>query len=78
LVGPERILEEVVDTMLAVLSAAYHLGFSDEQIDAEMARKSTFWADRQAAEGAAVLPFPFEHARAAFPTLGEARVGLGA
>ena len=56
----EHVLEEVVDVMLSAISLAYDLKFSHEDIYKMMEKKSTFWAQLQAAENNLTYPLPFE------------------
>lgn len=56
----EHVLEEVVDVMLSAISLAYDLKFSHEDICKMMEKKSTFWAQLQAAENNLTYPLPYE------------------
>jgi NTP pyrophosphatase (non-canonical NTP hydrolase) len=58
--SPEDILEECVDTMLCVLSIAYHLGFTNDDIDDMALDKSKKWAKLQSNEDNAQFPLPYE------------------
>jgi len=55
-----RLLEEAVDTITVMLSIAYELGFSDDEIGQMMDRKTTKWANRLAREGRIKYPIPYE------------------
>jgi NTP pyrophosphatase (non-canonical NTP hydrolase) len=57
---PEDILEESIDSILCALSISYHLGYTHEDIDAMMVRKSEKWSKLQANEDKAQFPLPFE------------------
>jgi NTP pyrophosphatase (non-canonical NTP hydrolase) len=59
-VAKSKILEEVSDTLLTVLSVAYDLGFSDEDIEQMVNHKTKKWADLQAREGRVKYPIPYE------------------
>lgn len=56
----ENILEEAVDTVLCAMSVAYHLDFTDEEIEQMMERKAEKWARLQANEKDLKYPIPFE------------------
>lgn len=55
-----EVLEEVVDTCLAALSIACHLGFSETEIGDMFNRKTVFWQELQSKEESAKFPLPFE------------------
>jgi NTP pyrophosphatase (non-canonical NTP hydrolase) len=55
-----KILEEVSDTLLTVLSVAYELDFTDEDIEQMVNHKTKKWADLQAREGRVKYPIPYE------------------
>lgn len=59
-VTPEKVLEEVVDSILVALSIAYTLGYSDEDITREMIRKSDYWAELLARESRMTDETPYE------------------
>jgi NTP pyrophosphatase (non-canonical NTP hydrolase) len=59
-VDRERILEEVADALLCVLSVGYDLGATDDEIDEVINRKAIYWADLQAREVKAKYPVPYE------------------
>lgn len=59
-IDKRKILQEVVDTMLASVSIAYDLGFSDEDIDAMMYEKSIYWQGLQVREEKIEYPIPYE------------------
>lgn len=56
----EKILEECIDSVLCALSVAYHLDFTDEEIDEMFNRKAEKWARLQANEKDLKYPIPFE------------------
>jgi len=56
----EAILEEVVDVYLTNISIAHSLGFTDEEFNDMLAKKSEKWSQLQAAEEKAEFPLPFE------------------
>jgi NTP pyrophosphatase (non-canonical NTP hydrolase) len=56
----EALLEEVVDIHLSNISIAYSLGFTDEEFDDMLIRKSQKWSQLQANEEKAEFPLPFE------------------
>ena len=56
----QRVLEEACDVILVMISMACADGFSDEDIDAMLARKADKWANRQQAEGRMPALIPFE------------------
>jgi len=57
---PNGILEEVADGMLCLLSIAYQLNFSDEDIDSMLVAKMQKWSDLQTRDLDAKWPVPFE------------------
>ena len=59
-VGREKVLEEVVDTMLSAMSVAYDLDFNDEDIEQMMWRKAKYWDTLQQNEKDLKYPIPFE------------------
>lgn len=59
-IGKNKILEEVSDTLLTVLSIAYDLGFSDDDVEQMINHKTKKWADLQAREGRIKYPIPYE------------------
>jgi NTP pyrophosphatase (non-canonical NTP hydrolase) len=59
-VDRERILEEVADALLCVLSVGYDIGATDDEIDEVINRKALYWADLQAREVKAKYPVPYE------------------
>ena len=56
----ESILEEVVDVYLTNISIAHSLGFTDEEFNDMLIKKSEKWSKLQAAEEKAEFPLPFE------------------
>ena len=56
----EAILEEVVDVYLTNISIAHSLGFTDEEFNDMLAKKSEKWSKLQANEEKAEFPLPFE------------------
>lgn len=56
----EQILEEIVDVYLTNVSIAHSLGFTDEEMNDMLNRKSKKWAELQAKEELATYPLPFE------------------
>lgn len=56
----ESVLEEAVDTILCALSVAYHLEFTDEEVEEMMALKSEKWALLQSKEKDIKYPLPYE------------------
>lgn len=56
----EQILEEIVDVYLTNVSIAHSLGFTDEEMNDMLNRKSRKWAELQAKEELATFPLPFE------------------
>ena len=56
----EALLEEVVDIHLSNISIAYSLGFTDEEFNDMLIRKSQKWSQLQANEEKAEFPLPFE------------------
>ena len=56
----EALLEEVVDIYLSNISIAYSLGFTDEEFNDMLIKKSEKWSQLQANEEKAEFPLPFE------------------
>lgn len=56
----ENILEEVADTMLVLLSIAYDMGATDEELEEVLHEKATVWQKIQAKEGRVQFPLPYE------------------
>jgi NTP pyrophosphatase (non-canonical NTP hydrolase) len=56
----EAILEEVVDVYLTNISIAHSLGFTDEEFNDMLAKKSEKWSQLQSSEEKAEFPLPFE------------------
>ena len=56
----EAILEEVVDVYLTNISIAHSLGFTDEEFNDMLSKKSEKWSKLQASEEKAEFPLPFE------------------
>ena len=56
----EALLEEVVDIHLSNISIAYSLGFTDEEFNDMLIKKSQKWSQLQANEEKAEFPLPFE------------------
>jgi NTP pyrophosphatase (non-canonical NTP hydrolase) len=56
----ESLLEEVVDVYLTNISIAHSLGFTDEEFNDMLVKKSEKWSQLQSAEEKAEFPLPFE------------------
>ena len=56
----EAILEEVVDVYLTNISIAHSLGFTDDEFNEMLVKKSEKWSQLQANEEKAEFPLPFE------------------
>jgi len=56
----EQILEEIVDVYLTNISIAHSLGFTDEEVNDMLNKKSKKWAQLQLKEEGATFPLPFE------------------
>ena len=56
----EAILEEVVDVYLTNISIAHSLGFTDEEFNDMLVKKSEKWSRLQTSEEKAEFPLPFE------------------
>lgn len=56
----EAILEEVIDVYLTNISIAHSLGFTDEEFNDMLIKKSEKWSQLQATEEKAEFPLPFE------------------
>lgn len=56
----EQILEEIVDVYLSNISISHSLGFTDEEVNEMLNKKSKKWAQLQLKEEAATFPLPFE------------------
>jgi len=56
----EALLEEVVDIHLSNISIAHSLGFTDEEFNDMLVKKSEKWSQLQASEEKAEFPLPFE------------------
>jgi NTP pyrophosphatase (non-canonical NTP hydrolase) len=56
----EAILEEVVDVYLTNISIAHSLGFTDEEFNDMLIKKSEKWSQLQTNEEKAEFPLPFE------------------
>jgi NTP pyrophosphatase (non-canonical NTP hydrolase) len=56
----EALLEEVVDIYLSNISIAYSLGFTDDDFNDMLIKKSKKWSELQAKEEKAEFPLPFE------------------
>jgi len=56
----EALLEEVVDVYLTNISIANSLGFTDEEFNDMLDKKSKKWSQLQSAEEKAEFPLPFE------------------
>ena len=56
----DKVLEEIADVYLTNISIAYSLGFTDEEIEDMIQRKSVKWQEIQAKEDNASFPLPFE------------------
>lgn len=59
-VNRSKIIEEVCDTLLCILSIAYELDATDEEIEQMVNHKTKVWADLQAREGKVKYPIPYE------------------
>lgn len=59
-VDKEKILEEIADVHLTNFSIAYSLGFSDEDINNMILKKSIKWSSLQSNEGKVDFPLPYE------------------
>ncbi len=59
-VDKNKILEEIADVHLTNISIAYSLGFTDEEINDMVYKKSIKWSEMQAKEDKAQFPLPFE------------------
>lgn len=59
-IAKEHILEEVADLFLTSISVAYQLGFSDEDIEEMIERKTLKWAELQTRESNVTWPIPYE------------------
>lgn len=55
-----KILEEIADVYLSNISIAYSLGFSNEEIEEMIYKKSLKWNEIQVKEEKAEFPLPFE------------------
>jgi NTP pyrophosphatase (non-canonical NTP hydrolase) len=56
----DAILEEVVDVYLTNISIAHSLGFTDDEFNDMLVKKSEKWASLQSKEEQATFPLPFE------------------
>ncbi len=56
----EQILEEIVDVYLTNISIAHSLGFSEDEMNEMLNKKSMKWAELQLKEESAKFPLPFE------------------
>ena len=56
----EQILEEIVDVYLSNISISHSLGFTDEEVNEMLNKKSKKWAKLQLKEESATFPLPFE------------------
>lgn len=56
----EAILEEVIDVYLTNISIAHSLGFTDDEFNDMLVKKSEKWSQLQATEEKAEFPLPFE------------------
>jgi len=56
----DKVLEEIADVYLTNISIAYSLGFTDEEIEDMVQKKSVKWQEIQAKEDNASFPLPFE------------------
>lgn len=59
-VDKESLLEEIVDVYLSNISIAHSLGFSEEEFNDMLIKKSEKWSMLQSAEEKAEFPLPFE------------------
>ena len=59
-VARSRILEEVADGLLVLLSIAYDLDYGHDEIEEMINHKIKYWADLQAREDGVSYPVPFE------------------
>ena len=56
----EQILEEIVDVYLSNISISHSLGFTEEEVNEMLNKKSKKWAKLQLKEESATFPLPFE------------------
>jgi NTP pyrophosphatase (non-canonical NTP hydrolase) len=56
----EKILEEIVDVYLTNISILHSLGFSEDEFEEVLNRKSNKWASIQSKESEVTYPLPFE------------------
>lgn len=56
----EKILEEVVDVYLSNISIAHSLGFTDEEFNEMLNKKTDKWAKLQLKEAEVTFPLPYE------------------
>ena len=56
----EALLEEIVDVHLTNISIAHSLGFTDEEFNEMLVKKSEKWGSLQVKEEKATFPLPFE------------------
>ena len=56
----DKILEEVADSMLCLLSIAYDIGADDEALENVIWKKAEYWAELQNRDVANPFPLPFE------------------
>ena len=56
----EAILEEVVDVYLTNISITHSLGFTDDEFNDMLVKKSEKWSQLQSKEENAEFPLPFE------------------
>lgn len=59
-VDRNRILEEIADSYLVLMSICYDLNFSEDDLENMVTHKMKYWADLQAREGKISYPVPYE------------------
>lgn len=59
-VARKKILEEIADSYICILSVAHEMGFSDDDLQEMILEKLKKWAERQTRELNANFPVPFE------------------
>lgn len=57
---PSGALEEIVDSMLCLLSIGYELGATDDEIEKMLWKKAEYWNQLQLRETGAKFPVPYE------------------
>lgn len=59
-ITPGGALEEIVDSMLCLLSIGYELGATDDEIEKMLWKKAEYWNQLQLRETGAKFPVPYE------------------